>query len=735
MNELYADIIVDISVQALDRPFSYRIPDVFRDTVGVGSLVTIPFGKRIVRGYVIRLKDSCEYDPDKIKDIAVVLTDEETVEARLIALAGWMCRTYGGVMAQSLRTVLPLGKKVNPVTIRRACIPDRNMAIYYKGRLGKRQQGRARVIDALLERDNQLVSDLMKEQNVSLEIIRGLEKDGIICIMISEDRRRVIEEAESMPPDVLTQEQSMAVRKIRTEWSTRNRPVLLKGVTGSGKTLVYMELIADVLREGRQVIMLIPEIALTRQTVTRFVKRFGEKVSFLHSRLSEGERYDQMKAAKHGDVQIMVGPRSALFTPFAHLGLIIIDEEHEETYRSEMTPRYHARETAQKRAEIEGAHLLLGSATPSMTSAYRVFEGLYACESLTQRYGNASLPKTVIVDMREEAARGNRSMFSGQLMSRLRDCLERGEQAMLFLNRRGYAGFVTCRSCGFVAKCPHCDVSLTRHQNGKLICHYCGYEIPEYTECPDCRSKHIGGISVGTQQVEEALSREFAGIRTLRMDFDTTRGKEGHGKILRQFDNGEADVLVGTQMIVKGHDFHKVTLVGILMADMSLNESDYRSGERTYQLITQAVGRAGRGKKPGTAVIQTYQPENTILKYAAAQTYGPFYREEIAYRKIMRYPPTGGLLAVLGSSASEELLHVGMSYIRKYIDLIDKKGVLSTIGPAPQTVGKVRDRYRQVIYLRHKDIEYLIRARHMIEEYVRINNGFEEIRIEYDINM
>lgn len=306
---------------------------------------------------------------------------------------------------------------------------------------------------------------------------------------------------------------------------------------------------------------------------------------------------------------------------------------------------------------------------------------------------------------------------------------------MLFLNRRGYAGFVTCRSCGFVAKCPHCDVSLTRHQNGKLICHYCGYEIPEYTECPDCKSKHIGGISVGTQQVEEALSREFAGIRTLRMDFDTTRGKEGHGKILRQFDNGEADVLVGTQMIVKGHDFPNVTLVGVLMADMSLNESDYRSGERTYQLITQAVGRAGRGKKPGTAVIQTYQPENTILKYAAAQTYGPFYREEIAYRKIMRYPPIGGLLAVLGSSASEELLHVGMSYIRKYIDLIDKKGVLSTIGPAPQTVGKVRDRYRQVIYLRHKDIEYLIRARHMIEEYVRINNGFEEIRIEYDINM
>ena len=489
MNELYADIIVDISVQALDRPFSYRIPDALRDTVSVGSLVTIPFGPRMVRGYVIRLKDSSDYDPDKIKDIAAVLTDEETVEARLIALAGWMCRTYGGVMAQSLRTVLPLGKKVNPLTIRRASITDRNMAIYYKGRLGKRQQGRARVIDSLLEHDDQLVADLMKEQNVSIEIIRGLEKDGIICVMTQENYRKVIEEAEAMPPDVLTGEQGMAVRKIRTEWSTRNRPVLLKGITGSGKTLVYMELIADTLAEGKQVIMLIPEIALTRQTVTRFVKRFGEKVSFLHSRLSEGERYDQMKAAKRGDVSIMVGPRSALFTPFTKLGLIIIDEEHEETYRSEMTPRYHARETAEKRAEIEGAHLLLGSATPSITSAYRVWEGRYAGESLTQRYGSAMLPKTLIVDMREEAAKGNRSMFSEELSGRLRACLDRGEQAMLFLNRRGYAGFVTCRSCGFVAKCPHCDVSLTRHANGKLICHYCGYEIPEYMECPQHAGK------------------------------------------------------------------------------------------------------------------------------------------------------------------------------------------------------------------------------------------------------
>ena len=735
MNELYADIIVDISVQALDRPFSYRIPEVLRDSVGVGSLVTIPFGPRMVRGYVIRLKDSCDYDPDKVKDIAAVLTDEETVEARLIALAGWMCRTYGGVMAQSLRTVLPLGKKVNPLTIRRASITDRNMAIYYKGRLGKRQQGRARVIDSLLEHDDQLVADLMREQSVSIEIIRGLEKDGIICVMTQENYRRVIEEAEALPPDVLTGEQNMAVRKIRTEWSTKNRPVLLKGITGSGKTLVYMELIADTLAEGKQVIMLIPEIALTRQTVTRFVKRFGEKVSFLHSRLSDGEKYDQMKAAKRGDVSIMVGPRSALFTPFTRLGLIIIDEEHEETYRSEMTPRYHARETAEKRAEIEGAHLLLGSATPSITSAYRVWEGRYAGESLTQRYGSAMLPKTLIVDMREEAAKGNRSMFSEELSGRLRSCVERGEQAMLFLNRRGYAGFVTCRSCGFVAKCPHCDVSLTRHANGKLICHYCGYEIPEYPECPECKSRHIGGISVGTQQVEEALQKEFAGIRTLRMDFDSTRGKEGHGRILREFGKGDADVLVGTQMIVKGHDFPNVTLVGVLMADLSLNESDYRSQERTYQLITQAVGRAGRGTKPGTAVIQTYQPENSTLRYAAAQTYGPFYREEIAYRKIMRYPPVGGLLAILGSAASEELLTVGMGYIRKYIDIIDKRGVLAAIGPAPQTVGKVRDRFRQVIYLRHKETENLIRARHMIEEYVRINSGFEEIRIEYDINV
>ena len=570
---------------------------------------------------------------------------------------------------------------------------------------------------------------------MSVSVVRSLEKDGIICILETEEYRKVVHEAEMLPADQLTEEQEKAVSYIKAEWKGSNRPFLLTGVTGSGKTLVYMEMIAEILEEGRQAIVLIPEIALTRQTVLRFVRRFGESVSFLNSRLSAGEKYDQMKAAKRGDVSIMVGPRSALFTPFPKLGLIIIDEEQEETYHSETAPRYHARDTAIERAALENAHVIMGSATPSMRSSFCVRNGTYAGTFLKNRYGNAVLPETQIVDMRKEMESGSRSIFSGVLLSEMRACLERKEQIMLFLNRRGYAGYVACRSCGFVVKCPHCDVSLTQHINGRLICHYCGFEMPELKECPECGSKYIGGFSVGTEQVEESVRREFPEARVLRMDMDTTRGKEGHSSILKAFDEGRADILVGTQMIVKGHDFPSVTLVGVLMADLSLNESDYRSAEHTFQLITQAVGRAGRGKKKGKAVIQTYHPEHYAVQCASAQDYEGFYKEEIAFRTIMDYPPVGTLLAVLGSSTDERLLTTGMMYIRKYIDRLDPKKTLYAIGPAPQAVGKIKDHFREAIYLRSDDPEKLIRARKFIEEYLKINKGFAKINIQFDFNV
>ncbi|MDO4614357.1 MAG: primosomal protein N', partial [Lachnospiraceae bacterium] len=504
------------------------------------------------------------------------------------------------------------------------------------------------------------------------------------------------------------------------------------GVTGSGKTLVYMELIDRVLAEGRQVIVLIPEISLTWQTVLRFVKRFGSGVSFMHSRLTYGERYDQMKTASRGEVRIMVGPRSALFTPFPNLGLVIIDEEHEESYHSETVPRFHARETAIERARLEGAHVVLGSATPSVNSYFEMKQGHYKGVFLPERFGSQSLAETKIIDMREEIKAGNRSMFSEELQREMKTRLDKKEQIMLFLNRRGYSGSVTCRSCGTVMKCPHCDVALTLHGKKSLVCHYCGYETPAVRKCPDCGSPYIGGMSIGTEQLEEKVRELFPGAGVLRMDGDTTRGKDGHRKILTEFSSGDADILIGTQMIVKGHDFPHVTLVGVILADLSLNASDYTSAERTYQLLTQAAGRAGRGEKAGLALIQTYRPDHYSITTAAAQDYNQFYSFEIAYRTLLRYPPAAGMTAVLGSSENEELLHTAMTYLRKYIDRIDRSGRMMTVGPAPQSVSKIRDRYRDVIYFRSESEDNLILLKDRLEKYIAINPGFQDVQIQFD---
>ncbi len=542
------------------------------------------------------------------------------------------------------------------------------------------------------------------------------------------------EEAEKLPAEVLSSDQEAALQRIRKEWQGENRPVLIHGVTGSGKTLIYMELIEEVLQSGKQAIVLIPEIALTYQTVLRFVRHFGEGVSFLHSRLSSSERYDQFKAAKSGKIRIMVGPRSALFTPFPDLGLIVIDEEHEPTYHSEQVPRYHARETAIERAKEIGAHVVLGSATPSLEAYHRARTGSYALVTLKERFGKTPLPRTICVDMRQELREGNRSPLSGILLSQLADCLADGSQAMLFLNRRGYAGFVSCRSCGCVIRCPHCDVAMTEHRDGSMVCHYCGHREPLPPRCPNCGEASVHGMKIGTQQLETVLKKEFPTARILRMDLDTTRGKEGHQEILSAFGRGEADILLGTQMIVKGHDYPNVALVGVIMADLSLNLPDFRAAERTFSLITQAVGRSGRGKRQGLAVIQTYQPEHYAIRYALAQDYERFYEEESTYRRMLGYPPIGGMAAVHGSGSSEDHLSLGMRHIRQYLESIDTKHVLHLIGPAPETVGRIRDQYRQVLYIRAKDQNMLSLVNERMEKYLSVNEGYDTLSIQFDLN-
>lgn len=739
---MYAKVIVDITHEKLDKVFEYSIPSHLEGVLKVGSEVIVPFGKgnRETNGYIIDISDFCEYDCTKVKEILQIAEKKVAIEGKMVALAAWMKENYGGTMIQALKTVLPIKKEENAKIKRyvRLLLDEEAGAAKLQEYLNKKnQKARARVLAALLDNEVLEYEFVIKKLNVTRAVLTALEGQGVIRIESEQVFRNPIKKREQVWKEIqYTEEQQYAIDVFREDYLKGLRKTyLLYGVTGSGKTEVYMEMIARVIRDGKQAIVLIPEIALTYQTVMRFYRRFGERISILNSRMSNGERYDQMMRAKAGNIDVMIGPRSALFTPFPNLGLIVIDEEHEPTYKSEQIPRYHARETAIARAKLEGASVVLGSATPSLESFYRSHaeEQEYELLTLRERSQKQSLPDVHVVDLREELKAGNRSIISEKLHELIEDRLQKKQQTMLFMNRRGYAGFISCRSCGYVVKCPHCDVSLTSHRGGKLVCHYCGYEELEISVCPSCGSKHIGGFRAGTQQIEELIKKEFKDARVLRMDMDTTKEKDGHEKILEQFANGEADILVGTQMIVKGHDFPNVTLVGILAADMSLYSDDYRAGERTFQLLTQAAGRAGRGSEKGEVVIQTYSPEHYAIETAANQDYEAFYEAEISYRSIMGYPPVEHLAAILITGKEEALLETASSYIKSYAERVNKHEV-GIIGPTSPSVGKVKDMYRRVIYLKHGQYDVLIDMKDKLEKYIEINPGFQNMWIQFDFD-
>lgn len=735
----YADIIVDITHEKLDRTFQYRIPEALEDKIFPGSQVKIPFGNgnRLVTGYVLSVSGEAKFEESRMKEIRELSEDAVTVEARLITLAAWMKHTYGSTMIQALKTVLPVKSKSKAREKRRIVLmqtPDAaRETLEELGR--KKYKAKARLVERLLEEQSLDYTEAAKKLKVTAATVKSLEEQGVI--KVTQSTRSQSPGSGTKEPGVrfqLSDSQEQAAEGIFREWKGKDRPCLLQGVTGSGKTMVYMKLIEKVLQEGRQAIVLIPEIALTYQNVERFRGYFGDRIAVLNSKMTPAQRYEQMELASEGQVSIMLGPRSALFTPFPNLGLIIIDEEHESSYKSEVTPRYHARETAIERARLEQAHVVLGSATPSVDAYYRCRTGEFALFVLEGRYGSSRLPDVCIVDMREELKKGNRSILSTALAERMSTCLERKEQAMLFLNRRGYAGFISCRSCGYVVKCPHCDVSLTEHNDGTLVCHYCGYRVRQQNRCPSCGSPYIGGFRAGTQQIEQIVQKTFPGVRTLRMDADTTRNRESYGKILSAFADREADVLIGTQMIVKGHDFPDVTLVGVLAADLSLNAADYRAGERTFQILTQAVGRAGRKEKKGTAVIQTYQPEHYSIRAAAAQDYPAFFDEEIGYRELMDYPPAYHMMAIHASCPEEERLEQAMEYIRRFLLRFHVEPRVQLIGPARESVAKISDLYRFVLYVKASSPEVLFSLRERLERYIEINSGFSNIYIQFDFN-
>lgn len=732
----YANVIVDISHEKVDRPFQYKIPERLMGKLSPGMCVEIPFGNgsRFRQGYVIEVTDKPEYAPEKQKEIAGIVQGGVSMQADQIRLAAWIRETYGSTMIAALKTVLPVRqerKQKEKKKIVRCLGAEETMALLGQAQR-KHQTAKIRVLEQLC-REEILPYELVSGKlNVSPATLRSLESQGVIRVEAESYYRNPVKlTAEAEEGKRLSEEQSAVRDQVLSDYDQgKNKTYLIHGITGSGKTEVYLAIIEGMIKRGKQCIVLIPEIALTYQTLLRFYKRFGDRVSVMNSSLSAGEKYDQCERARKGEIDVIIGPRSALFVPFENLGLVVIDEEHEGSYKSESMPRYHARETARYLADLKGASLVLGSATPSLEAYYLAQKGKYELFRLGSRLTGGSLARVYIADLRQELREGNRSIFSRKLKELMEERLAKKEQMILFLNRRGYAGFVSCRSCGLVMKCPHCDVSLSKHMGGKLVCHYCGYETREPEKCPECGSPYIMGFKAGTQQIEQNLYKTFPGIRVLRMDGDTTRQKGSYERILSAFAEGEADVLLGTQMIVKGHDFPNVTLVGVLAADLSLNENDYRAGERTFQLLTQAVGRAGRGSKPGEAVIQTYRPDHYSIQWAAKQDYNAFYEEEVLYREMAQYPPVSHMLAVLVTTENRE---EGWKLIQQLSELAGKAQGVSVIGPSEASIGKINDCYRFVVYCKASEYANLIRVKDEMEKHLDApGRRTENVQFDFD---
>lgn len=744
MSAKYVDIIIDISHEAIDRAFQYEVPFSLCDKIAVGMQVEIPFGRgnHMRTGYVIGISDEPNYDVDRIKQVHRIIENQIPVEGQLIRLAAWMKETYGSTMYQALKTVMPVKETVRPVekkTVQLAVDAEegRLRLLEYQR---KHNGAKVRLTEALLEHGTVPYELARNKLNISPATFQRLAAEGTIEILTETQYRQAgTKRYLTEPEPELNPAQQGLIDAFRQDYEAGHyQTYLLHGVTGSGKTEVYMHAMDVVLAQGRQVIMLIPEISLTFQTVMRFRRHFGERITILNSRMSKGERYDQFERIRKGEVDIVIGPRSALFAPFSNLGLIVIDEEHESSYKSDNIPKYHARETAIKRADMNHASVILGSATPSVSSYYQAEQGNYRLWKLTERVQKRSLPQVEVIDLREELQKGNRSRFSYRLQELIEDRLSRKEQSIIFMNRRGYASFVSCRSCGEVVNCPHCQVSLTYHDHHsavpKLVCHYCGYTEPFIKKCKVCGSGMIGRFGSGTQMVEAELQEFFPEARILRMDADTTKGKDGHERILSAFAEGKADILVGTQMIVKGHDFPNVTLVGILAADLSLHSQDYMAGERTFELLTQAAGRAGRGERSGQVVIQTYDPEHAVIQAAAAQDYELFYRNEITYRKILKYPPVVSMIAVLITGEQEEQVQKCAERLADYMRTTVPGEVIRVIGPSTPVIGKIHDVYRRILYLKSEQEQALSEAKEQLELYAEQSGVQEACRLYFDLN-
>lgn len=729
---MFAEVYVNLGVTKMDHPFTYKIPEELLDIVKPGSEVTVPMRGRNLRGFVMTVEENCAIDERLVKDIVSAKAPGQG-EGEMFALAGFIRQRYGGTLGQALSVVFPSHAnatvKTEKVVKRTGNIDKALDELLLKKRHSKYSE---KLLSILKDNGSILWDDLRQDYDIPSNTIREAEKNGLVSVETHTSLRNPFDKLslESKRPDIsLNEEQSEILGDF-----LKNKPAvsLIHGVTGSGKTLLYIAMIEQVLKEGKQAIVLIPEIALTLQNILRFYRFFGDRISCVNSRMNPSLRNDQFERARAGEISVMIGPRSALFTPFSNLGLIIVDEEHETSYISEHPPKYHAVEVAVERGRLAGAQVVLGSASPSVNSYFHAVNNDYKLYTLEKRANDAALPTVSIVDMREELKAGNRSILSQKLHSAIKERLQKKEQVMLFINRRGVAGTVSCRECGAVIKCEHCDVPMSLHRDGLLHCHYCGAKKLMVRECPVCHSKLIGTMRAGTEKIESEIKRLFPTARVVRMDADTTKGAGGFHDIIKAFNNREADILIGTQMIVKGHDFPGVTLMGVLAADLSLNVPDYRASERTFDLLLQACGRSGRGEVKGEAIIQTYQPDNFAIVSAAENDYVYFYKEETAYRRLVQYPPFSHMLSVEVTSRTDEGAVAMGDFI---VGRLSKTfPYLMVSGPNPAPVVKIKDIYRYEVVIKDKDYDKLIEARKLLDEAIAEDGAPKNADLWYDFD-
>jgi len=726
---MYAEIILNNDAVEIDKPFTYKVPYALMQKIDIGFRVKVPFGQRSkpVEGFVYSIIQDDEIEfTYKVKEILSLCDDENILTEDDIKMIRFLRKKYLCKFIDAVRLMIPVGimkgsknKKKKVISINKEIDVD-----------GLKKENYINLYNFIVNNNGIYTkAEVTNNEQFSLYSLNKLIETDILKVEEQVVFRYNTRKYESDNNKLLNEEQKNCLNTILTSSDSK---FLIKGVTGSGKTEVYMRLVEDTLNKGSSAIVLVPEISLTPQMIERFKGRFGEDVALFHSRLSDGERFDEWYRVKEGKAKLVIGARSALFLPLQNLGLIIIDEEHENTYKSEHNPKYHTREVSEFLCEIKNCKLVLGSATPSVESYYKALKEEYKLIEMKHRVNGKKMPKMEIIDMREELKNKNLSLFSKNLFDAIEITLKNKKQVILFLNRRGYSTFISCRSCGYVFKCPECDVSMTYHKNGYLICHYCGRAEKVSKECPKCNSKYVKFFGAGTERVELEVKKYFPKAKVLRMDVDTTRHKNSHESIYNSFKNGEADILIGTQMVSKGLDFKDVTLVGVLAADMSLNLPDYRAVERTYQIITQVAGRAGRGEDEGVVIVQSYTPNHYSLKYAKEEDYESLFKEEINIRRLMGNPPFGKILLINGSSKSEEKLKSFMYTLECNLKKLIVEDLI-ILGPVPCIITKLKENYRwQIIIKGNFDDDFSEKVKDTL--YLLNKSVYNEIRISIDIN-